>query len=197
MAEILSEYQALMDKFTLLLSLVSLVIALGQCFFGYRYLRAWMALMGFLLGYVLGEAVGVSFVGAESYYRFLAGAVGGLLVALLAYKLYLIGVFLYCGSIASIAMMQVQFGEDTLMQVIRTVLCVAVFIAAGYLAVKLEKPVVILVTVVSGATAAMSALGKISESVAKDPKVFSAVYLALIGIGIVVQLINTRNMEKD
>lgn len=73
----------------------SVVFALLNCFFGYKLIKVWAAVAGFLLGFVLGFVVALYFlenVGACA----LIGVVAGILFALAAFFVYRVGIFLFC-----------------------------------------------------------------------------------------------------
>ena len=73
----------------------SVVFALLNCFFGYKLIKVWAAIAGFLLGWVIGFFAALYFlenVGACA----LIGVVVGVLCGLAAFFVYRVGVFLFC-----------------------------------------------------------------------------------------------------
>ena len=74
--------------------IIGLGILLGsvQCFFGYRIFKIIIGLTGFMLGGVLGGAIGFA-ASQEEWVALLSGIVGGFIGAALLMMLYFIGVF--------------------------------------------------------------------------------------------------------
>ena len=74
--------------------MIFLGLALLNCFLGYRLKKLWISMIGFLLGIAIGAGITALF--SENKTVILAaGLVVGILVALLSFRLYLIGVFFY------------------------------------------------------------------------------------------------------
>jgi hypothetical protein len=66
------------------------------CFFGYKLLKLWIGLTGFLIGAIAGY--GITWYFTENVaYSLIATLIGAILVAFLSYKIYLLGVFLLAG----------------------------------------------------------------------------------------------------
>ena len=76
---------------------LSLITGIIQCFFGYRLLKFWITLFGFLLGFLLGYGISGQLVSDSAAVPVLAGIAAGLLAGFLAFKIYLLGVFVFCG----------------------------------------------------------------------------------------------------
>lgn len=91
----------------------SILFAVLQCFFGYKLLKLWIGLIGFLIGFALGFFLARALVNGEAYVPALVGIVVGLVFALLAFRIYLIGVFVYCGAIAASAVHACRCLETT------------------------------------------------------------------------------------
>ncbi len=79
---------------------VTVALALANCFYGYRLRKIWMSLWGFVIGGLLGMLLTAQFVPQTAVWPVIAGgAVLGVVLALLAYKLYLAGMFLFGGGV--------------------------------------------------------------------------------------------------
>ncbi|MEG2652331.1 MAG: DUF4203 domain-containing protein [Ruthenibacterium sp.] len=74
---------------------VTLIVALLECFYGYRLVKFWIALFGFGAGAMLGYAV-LSELKVPSFVPWLVALVLGLLLAAIAFRLYRLGVFMLC-----------------------------------------------------------------------------------------------------
>ena len=96
--------------------LINAMIGFAQCFFGYRLFRIFAAIQGFFIGAVLFGAIGsATDNGFVTFILLLAGGIGG---AILAYRVYQIGVFLttggYIGTICLlIAMISMLLSQDS------------------------------------------------------------------------------------
>ena len=78
------------------LAIVSILINLGVCFFGYKLFKVFVAIIGFLGGVCLGLAA----AGQTSWpfwVDLVLVLVLGVILAVLALKVYKVGVFLFCG----------------------------------------------------------------------------------------------------
>lgn len=76
--------------------LIGLILALLGCFFGYKMLKFWISLAGFIIGAAAGYAITYQITN-DSAYALIGTIVGGILLSFLSYKVYLVGVFLLAG----------------------------------------------------------------------------------------------------
>lgn len=123
--------------------IVSLVISLIQCFFGYKIIRSWIGILGFILGAAGGYGI-VHYITADTSYALIGGIIGGLLLAVLAYKVYLAGVFLIAG-IGTYGLCTTQLTLNIpapYLQILSLILAVIVAV----LAVKYMRPAIIIIT---------------------------------------------------
>ncbi|MEE1113683.1 MAG: hypothetical protein UHN88_01250 [Eubacterium sp.] len=172
---------------------INLVIAILQCFFGYKLLRFWTALVGFLIGFLLGFLItGAVAPSLSAYIPVLVGAAAGFVLSILAYKIYLAGVLVYCGIIAVSAVYSINFPEGQLMHFLKIVLMILAFLLAGVLAVKFARPCIIVISAVSGAGAAVGALITLSAKVSSDMNLQLVIFAAMAILGMVIQFLTTR-----
>lgn len=150
--------------------LIGLVIALIQCFFGYKIIRSWIAIIGFLLGAVAGYGIVFS-VTDELTYGLIAGVIGGILLGFLAYKVYLFGVF-------ALALLGTYYLCTSFFGSLHP-LSFVIAILVAILAVKYMRPAIIFVTAFTGAFAALEAA----------PAFISYDVTLTIPIGVVIALI--------
>jgi hypothetical protein len=170
----------------------TVAIALLQCFFGYRLLKAWVAIIGFLVGFVIGFGVAMYNIGGEAYLPAVIGIVAGILLALVAFKLYLVGVFIYCGAIAFSAVQTIPFPENQTWDIVLIVLGVIAFLVAGILAVRFSRPCIIAVTAISGAFNAVDALKTPVAALGENEGLKILAGVALAALGIVIQFLTTK-----
>ena len=185
-------------KVQMVLLLISLVLSLMQCYFGYRFLKFWIAVLGFILGAVAGVAVSVGFFGIDTWYPWAIGLAAGALLSFLAYKLYLAGVFVFSGFTASSAVYAVTelpavrtflegLNGETTQRIIVIALCVIAFVVTGILSVKFAKPFIIVVTSLSGCLLASRTLVQLIPSMEMHPE-YQMIAAAALGVsGILLQ----------
>ena len=125
---------------------LSAILALCNCFFGYRLMRVWVALAGFAVGAAFGGWL--LFTLTEiALFALIAALVLGVLCAVLASKVYLAGVFLLCGGVTYFTLAAL-FGTSGG----RFAIYLVVAVVVGVLAVNFVRPAVILSTAIGGGT---------------------------------------------
>lgn len=128
--------------------ILGLLLEAVLCFAGYRVQRIGIAFIGFLLG----AFIGMSIAGEREGLAWLAivlALVGGILFSILAYRMYLAGIFLLTGILA-FAIAQVPL----FMLHLPDWMCIAggvvIGILVGVLAVRFTRPVLIVTTALQG-----------------------------------------------
>lgn len=127
-------------------AIILLTMGAMQCFFGYKMMRFMIALSGFLVGGVASAALGManqlqSMSMPDEGTIMLYGLVGGIVCAILANVLYLLGIFLLCGMggfLLGLAMTET----------VGVAIGCGLFL--GILGVVLTKPIIIISTACSG-----------------------------------------------
>lgn len=190
------ELQSLIDQLALLGTITVLIFSLLQCFFGYRLLRWWIRLIGFLIGFVIS----FGFVSYQWNYislviRLLIGIAGGILVGYLAFRLYLVGVFLLGGAAAAAAVTVGIFGERQPVTWEWIVIGI-VFLAAGILCVKFQRTAIILFTSISGGIQAVNALKQLVPEIRGSAINANITLAALIVLGLLMQFMMTREKSR-
>ena len=190
--------EGMLEKLQMLLMLVSLVLALMQCYFGYRFLKFWISVLGFILGAALGITVSLRFFEMRTWYPWAIGLFTGLLFAFISFKLYLTGVFIFSGGIAAAAVYAcltlpgckaflAGFGGETIGNIITIALCIAALVLFGSLSVRYSKPIIITVTSLSGAMLASSTLVKLIPTLGEQTE-YRFIAAAALGIsGVLLQ----------
>ena len=171
----------------------SVVLGLVSCFLGYKLLKIWMAFVGFLIGMALGYYFTYQHV-ANVAIPILVGFLLGLLVGFIAYRIYLLGVFIiaFVTTFGFIGQLLAQYNEPDWLWLILTL--VLALIAAA-LALKFVKPVIIIGTSLNGAVTVMSGAFKIMKVDALNTMLLAALLLAVLGV--MVQFFTNKNTNHE
>ena len=125
--------------------MIFLGLALLNCFLGYRLKKLWISMIGFLLGIAIGAGITALF--SENKTVILAaGLVVGILVALLSFRLYLIGVFFHA-VLSAYPLIAGLIGKELWWEIALSVIAALLI---GLLAVNFVRPVLIIVSAVGG-----------------------------------------------
>ena len=182
----------IMSGLTEVLAVGSLILGILQCFFGFRLLRFWISVTGFLLGLYLGRTISSDFISEPQYAPWLIGAVCGFLLCFFAYRIYLSGVFIFCGILAASVIRMIPFPEGHAWKVVLYILMAAGFVLAGVLAVKFSRPAVIFITAGAGAAVSVHALALMKTNLSGNPDLQKLVIAVLFAAGAAVQFLTTR-----
>lgn len=134
------EWQAFMTQIQGMAAATGGLFALANCFFGYKLQKVWITLAGFFIGLAAGFTVSLA-SGLGAGPSLLIGAVLGIVLGLVAFKLYRVGIFLLSFSAANsmfYALIPLHWAGIAI--------GIAGGILAGILAVKYLRPVIILTT---------------------------------------------------
>lgn len=169
----------------LLMTALTLIFYLVECGLGYKITRSSISVIGFLFGAVIGFKLVYAFSGNAGYA--LIGAIAvAILLSLLAYKVYLIGVFL----VAAYGIFQISTTylplENELLLIISSVLAVI----AGYLATKYMRTAIIGITAFHGGMMASTLIPRFFAL----PAGFTAftLGLAVSAIGLIIQFFTSK-----
>ena len=181
-----------MSGLTEALAVGSLILGILQCFFGFRLLRFWISMTGFVLGLYLGETISSKFLSEPRYAPWLIGAVCGFLLCFFAYRIYLAGVFLFCGILAASVIRLIPFPDGRAWKVLLYVLMVAGFVLFGVVSVRFSRPAVIFITSGAGAAASVHALALMRTNISGNVNLQNLVMVVLFAAGAAVQFLTTR-----
>lgn len=121
--------------------LIAFLVGIVVCFYGYRIFKILLAIFGFIVGFALSAAAGITQTDSQAA-GLLLGCGGGIVCAFLFGLLYLVGVFLFGAVICGAA---VGFGCENVVGGI-------VFgLIGGVLALVIQKFMIILLTAFAGA----------------------------------------------
>lgn len=132
-------------------TILSLIISILGCFFGYKLSKLFMSLTGLLVGAIAGVAIGMKLLHVSGGMIALCALIGAVVLAFLAYRIYQAGIFLLCFVLAFMAAASIlPFTGD-----IQFFLSVVVGFLVGSLALKFIRPVIIITSaIVCGSSAA-------------------------------------------
>ena len=135
----------------LLLSFVSLVLSVLLCFWGYRLFTCFAAGIGFVIGAFLGFFLSGHFTD-ELWIILLSALILGLILGFLATRLILLSTFFVVFILVSVFScgLLVSF-VTSLSNVMAGIISLILGIVAGVICIKLQKPIIILVTAFCGA----------------------------------------------
>ena len=173
----------------MILSILYALIALAGCFFGYRLMKFWIGLVGFVLGAVIAYSCADLYMD-KGWLLWLITIGVGIVFALIAYKLYMAGIFLLCGGLAfmlSRGLIQPDIWW-------KTVICVVIGIVVGSVAMMFVKPMIILSTGIHGGISAAGTL--LAAFNVTSQMIILVVGIVVSVIGIVFQFSSTKNLSE-
>lgn len=165
---------------------VSLVIGAIECFAGFKIMKAMLAIWGFFIGAVIGVVVGA--IGESMALAVILAIFFGIGLAILAYRLYLAGVFILIAFLTTVAI-----------YVIAENITIALLVGfgVGALAIFFVKPIVIISTAFSGAGMILSSAYLMMDLGINETPVITAILWIPIAIsGMVVQYVTTQGSKK-
>ena len=175
----------------LLLSFVSLVLSVLLCFWGYRLFTCFAAGIGFVTGAFLGFFLSGHYFTDELWIILLSALILGLILGFLATRLILLSTFfvvLILVSVFSCGLL-VSF-VPSLSNVMAGIISLILGIVAGVICIKLQKPIIILVTAFCGALGTVQILFQLLKF--EQITIFYGAFLSLAMIGSIVQFLSTR-----
>ncbi len=132
-------------QFSTIISFITLIFYLVECFSGYRLIRSWISLLGFLLGVIGGFKLCTIFFDQTSY-AVLGAIILGTLLSALSYKVYLAGIF----CIAAYNVFQICLTILPLEAEFLYLSSLLLGLFAGYLGGKYMRPAIIIITAFHG-----------------------------------------------
>ena len=165
----------------LILSFVSLVLSVLLCFWGYRLFTCFAAGIGFVTGAFLGFLLSGHFTD-ELWIILLSALILGLILGFLATRLILLSTFFVVLILVSVV--------PSLSNVTAGIISLILGIVAGVICIKLQKPIIILVTAFCGALGTVQILFQLLKF--EQITIFYGAFLSLAMIGSIVQFLSTR-----
>lgn len=186
----ISHYISEIDTtYKIIATVISLIIALLGCFFGYKLSKLFMSLTGLLIGGIIGGMIGSQFFDGSSGIIAVCALVGAAILSILAYRIYQAGIFLLCFGLSFMTAASIlPFTGD-----IQFFLSVVAGFIVGSLALKFIRPVIIITSaIVCGSSAAgcLTVLGQYMdmELLTAYPLLLTVIVIAL---GALVQFLTT------
>lgn len=178
----------------IIIFIISVIFALATCFFGYKLLKLWSVLIGFVIGLALGGSLANYFSGGRIWITIVVAVIVALILGVLAFFLYRVGVFILVGietfAVAANILTSIwTTGKPGVIYIISAIIGIII----GLLAMKFIKPFVIIITGLSGGASVASAL--IRFIVISNNLIILIVFLAIAVAGMAVQFATTRNMK--
>lgn len=155
----------------------ALILALLNCFFGYKLRKLWSCIFGLLLGMAAGFAAGL-YLNLPEKIVWVVVVAAGLIFTALAFLLYRIGMFFLCIGVVIMTLFQL-FPMPTF----STICGFVVFgIVIGFLAITKEHIVVICITSICGGIASARLIMQILSNSSTVLTILLAVALSALGL---------------
>ena len=154
-----------------------LIIALLNCFFGYKLRKLWSVLAGFLLGAFAGLCI-CAYLQQSAQVALIAALIIGIAFAFLAFLLYRIGLLLLCTGLTAFTLWQLlplHTGAALIIYII-------IGIAVGIFALAKERITVSLATAIGGGWAAAWFLSLLTSMQGALPVVLLTILFSALGI---------------
>jgi hypothetical protein len=200
---------------TLVVGLLALLIGIAFCFAGYRFFRVLIAIWGFFAGFLLTAQAFNAYAGGHflvSVLGLIIALIGGLVLAALAYYLYVVAVVILSASvgfwIGTGLMAAVGFGGHSTAALL-VGLIFAVLLAILTLVLDVTKVLIVIITSLGGASTIIAgillllrvisldslSLGIVGAIIRGSP-LWGLVWLVLAVAGIIVQLSSTQRYPQ-
>lgn len=171
-------------EFSNLILIIGCILAVIECFWGFKIIRSVISIIGFIIGAFCGYSIVLS-ITATVGYALIGALLVGILVSVLSYKVYLAGVF----AIAAYGIFSVSLTYLPLEIPLLYIAAALLGLLAGYLAIHYMRPAVIVITALHGGLTAVTALPLIS-SIPKNNLFY--IGLGLAAAGAVIQFLTTK-----
>ena len=149
----------LVNRFMMAIFAVILVFGILNCIFGYRLLRFWMMVGGFLVGGGLALIIVRTMGTQEKSMMMIAALVTGIIFAVIAFLIYKAGVFILAAGIGWA--LSIYFLHPT--SSASFFACILIGVALGSMAVKYCREVLIVSTSLIGGVMAGVSLAKLGD----------------------------------
>lgn len=169
------------------------VFGIMNCVLGYRLLRFWMMLFGFILGAALGLG-GVYTFGSQEKYMYIGGMLGlGVLFAVLAFAIYKAGIFMLGAGIGLALSIYVLHPTTSFIFFV----CILIGVGLGALAMRWAKEVIIVGTSLLGGILAGISCARLGGLEEIPYGVGMSIGFALLGMLIQFATNKTREEEAE
>lgn len=189
--QIINNYMTTQQQPVMLSVIIAVVTGLLICFFGYKLLRVWCAIVGFAAGALIAGLVAYA-MNADA--ALLVAAIAGIITAVLSFLFYKSGVFVigFGAALNILGNFINAYGISAQWWII--ILAIVASVIVGCLAVRFVRPVVIISTSLSGATSIVTNILGIFQ-VTNWVIILSVIGIVAV-LGMVYQFTHTRNKHK-
>lgn len=165
---------------------IPIIIGAVECFAGYKVMKTVLAILSFTIGAFLGVLIGVS---TNTVLGVISVLVFGIGLAVLAYNLYHIGIFILIIFLTTVAVNMICR---------EIIISILIGFLLGVLAVFLEKPVIIISTSFAGAGIMLSSALFMAGFRLQDILALSAVLWIVMALaGMVCQYFTTQDDASE
>ena len=158
------------------ITIVTIIIGLITCFFGYKLNKTIIAIFGLIIGYNLGVTLLPNVI-TDQTTIYIISVIIAIAIGLISYKLYLVGIFLLCALAAYILCDNLQLAQN-----IKNIVGLITGIIAGILGVKFTRPLVIISTSLAGATTFAENILNLLNYQNNNLTIIISIIVAIIGI---------------
>jgi len=171
---------------------VSVIVGILSCFLGYKLLKIWMALIGFVIGMTVGYLASYQYV-SNMVIPILIGFLLGVIVGFIAYRIYLLGVFsiAFLGTFGFTSQLLAHYNEAGGTWL---VVALGLSIVVAVLALKFAKSVLIISSALNGALMVMLGVFDVLEVNSDNILWLASVLLAILGA--MVQFFTNKKTDR-
>ena len=195
--DLTAAFSSISESVSAFLQIGSVIVALTQCFLGFRLVKFWASFAGFVIGFILGIRFSMSGMLPEDAgwaAPFLIAAGAGIFLAIFAFKLIKAGIFLFCGVVTwqALSMLLHTSEASGLKQYLFFVLQVTAFLFAGWLSVKFTRVAIIAITGIGGAWTASQGIETLLPRFLPDHIHALGLFAILAAAGMLIQFLTSR-----
>ena len=173
-------------------AIITIVLALIVCFFGYKLKKVALFIIWFIIGYNLGKMIPASAVNNDPLWLTVLPLATGLLASMLSLSIERLCVALLAGTVGFFMTMNLVFGGSYIFMP-NVVIAIAVAVVLGCIAAACIKPMTIIITAIGGAYyAATNALIAIPTLAAINLPMALILTCVLATLGIVFQFSSNK-----
>lgn len=129
-----------------IINIITIVISLVTCFFGYKLNKIIIAIFGLIIGFNLGITYLPNLL-TDQTIIYIISAIIAIAVGMISYNLYLVGVFLLCALATFTLCDNLNLSEN-----VQMIVSIVIGLIAGILGVKFTRPIMIISTSLAGAS---------------------------------------------
>ncbi len=168
--------------------LITIIIGLIACFFGFRAKKIVILLIWFLIGFSVGQTIMPNFT-ADQTIILLGSAAIGLITGAFGYELELLSVFGMVGYLSG----SFVYGFLNFGQIPNIVIAVIFGLLMGALSLKFVKPIIIATTAIGGGSILMSGINQVITGIPSQLTII--IEIGLIIVGLIFQFADCKKLK--